>query len=128
LSEQNLAEIIRCIQLCLDCVDVCTATLGVKPPGGLRRRRHQAAAAGLRGHLHQLRRRVRAACPALRALPGLRAGLPALRAGLPRAPGRPEIAHRPFWRALAHPPPSPIPLRHHARYTAGMRSELPLYG
>ena len=29
LSEQNLAEIIRCIRLCLDCVDVCTATLGV---------------------------------------------------------------------------------------------------
>jgi ferredoxin len=87
LSEQNLAEIIRCIQLCLDCVDVCTATLGVKPPGGLRRRRHQAAAAGLRGHLHQLRRRVRAACPALRALPGLRAGLPALRASLPGTAG-----------------------------------------
>jgi hypothetical protein len=29
LSEQNLAEMVRCIRLCLDCVDVCTATLGV---------------------------------------------------------------------------------------------------
>src|SRR5437762_6594679 len=29
LSEQNLTEMVRCIRLCLDCVDVCTATLGV---------------------------------------------------------------------------------------------------
>ena len=29
LAEQNLAEMVRCIRLCLDCVDVCTATLGV---------------------------------------------------------------------------------------------------
>jgi Domain of Unknown Function (DUF326) len=29
LSEQNLAEMVRCIRLCLDCTDVCTATLGV---------------------------------------------------------------------------------------------------
>ena len=29
LSEQNLAEMVRCIRLCLDCVDVCTATVGV---------------------------------------------------------------------------------------------------
>ena len=29
LSEQDLAEIVRCIRLCLDCVDVCTATVGV---------------------------------------------------------------------------------------------------
>jgi hypothetical protein len=29
LSEQNLADMVRCIRLCLDCVDVCTATLGV---------------------------------------------------------------------------------------------------
>ena len=29
LGEQNLAEMVRCIRLCLDCTDVCTATLGV---------------------------------------------------------------------------------------------------
>ena len=28
LSEQDLAEMVRCIRLCLDCVDVCTATVG----------------------------------------------------------------------------------------------------
>jgi len=29
LSEQNVAEMVRCIRLCLDCVDVCTATARV---------------------------------------------------------------------------------------------------
>jgi hypothetical protein len=29
LSEQNLAEMVRCIRLCLDCTDVCAATAGV---------------------------------------------------------------------------------------------------
>ena len=29
LSEQNVTEMITCIRLCLDCTDVCTATLGV---------------------------------------------------------------------------------------------------
>jgi hypothetical protein len=29
LSEPNLAEMVKCIRLCLDCVDVCTATVGV---------------------------------------------------------------------------------------------------
>jgi hypothetical protein len=29
LSEQNVAEMVKCIRLCLDCVDVCTATVGV---------------------------------------------------------------------------------------------------
>ena len=29
LSEQNIAEMVKCIRLCLDCADVCTATLGV---------------------------------------------------------------------------------------------------
>ena len=29
LSEQNLTEMVRCIRLCLDCVDVCTATVAV---------------------------------------------------------------------------------------------------
>ena len=29
LREQDLAEMVTCIRLCLDCADVCTATLGV---------------------------------------------------------------------------------------------------
>jgi len=29
LSEPNVTEMVRCIRLCLDCVDVCTATVGV---------------------------------------------------------------------------------------------------
>ena len=29
LSEQNLSEMVKCIRLCLDCADVCTATVGV---------------------------------------------------------------------------------------------------
>ena len=34
LGEQNVAEMVRCIRLCLDCADVCTATAGVigRPP------------------------------------------------------------------------------------------------
>jgi len=29
LSEANLAEMVKCIRLCLDCTDVCTATAAV---------------------------------------------------------------------------------------------------
>ena len=29
LSEQNLAEMVTCIRLCLGCADICTATLGM---------------------------------------------------------------------------------------------------
>jgi hypothetical protein len=29
LSEQNLAEMVRCIRLCLNCTDICTATAAV---------------------------------------------------------------------------------------------------
>jgi hypothetical protein len=29
LSEQNVAEMVTCIRLCLECTDVCTATIGV---------------------------------------------------------------------------------------------------
>ena len=29
LAEQDLAEMVRCIRLCLDCTDICTATAGV---------------------------------------------------------------------------------------------------
>jgi hypothetical protein len=29
LNEQNLSELVKCIRLCLDCADVCTATVRV---------------------------------------------------------------------------------------------------
>ena len=29
LSEQNVAEMVTCIRLCLDCVDICATTAGV---------------------------------------------------------------------------------------------------
>ena len=29
LAEQNLADMVRCIRLCLDCADICTTTLRV---------------------------------------------------------------------------------------------------
>jgi hypothetical protein len=29
LSEPNLADMVRCIRLCLDCADICTAAVGV---------------------------------------------------------------------------------------------------
>ena len=29
LGEQNVTEMVRCIRLCLDCADICTATTGV---------------------------------------------------------------------------------------------------
>jgi uncharacterized membrane protein len=29
LGEQNVTEMVRCIRLCLDCADVCTAAMGV---------------------------------------------------------------------------------------------------
>ena len=29
LSEQNVTDMVKCIRLCLDCADVCTATVGV---------------------------------------------------------------------------------------------------
>ena len=29
LSEQNVSEMVRCIRLCLDCTDICTATAAV---------------------------------------------------------------------------------------------------
>jgi hypothetical protein len=29
LGEQNVTEMVKCIRLCLDCADICTATAGV---------------------------------------------------------------------------------------------------
>ena len=58
LSEQNLAEMVTCIRLCLNCTDVCAATgAGTQPPSWIRPRSHQAAAAILHRHLQKLRRR-----------------------------------------------------------------------
>ena len=95
LSEQNVTELVRCIRLCQDCADVCTAAAAVTsrqtdPDANVTKPLLEAC----EGRLQELRRRVRAACPDARALPGLRRSLLALRAGLPRAPGRHEIADR----------------------------------
>ena len=38
LSEQNVVEMVTCIRLCLDCVDVCTATSRALPLERLRER------------------------------------------------------------------------------------------
>ena len=57
LGEPNLAEMVTCIRLCLDCTDICTATAGVlSRPAGYDLQRYQAAGGGLRGHLPELRR------------------------------------------------------------------------
>ena len=82
LSEPNVAELVKCIRLCLECTDICGATVRVVS----RLAEYDANVAtpgGLRGHLQELRRRVRAACTDARALPRVRRGLPALRARLP---------------------------------------------
>ena len=97
LSEQNLTEMVKCIRLCLDCADVCTATVRVTS----RQTDYDANVSkpllkGLRGRVQELWRRVRAAFPDSRALPHLRRGLPALRGSLPGAPGRHEITGQPF--------------------------------
>ena len=56
LGEQDLTEMVRCIRLCLDCTDVCTATAGViSRPADYDADVTRAAAARLRGHLQELR-------------------------------------------------------------------------
>ena len=99
LSEHNLTEMVKCIRLCLDCADVCTATVGVTSRQTDYDANVTRPAGSLRGHMQELWRRVRAACPDSRALPRLRRGLPAVRAGLPGAPGRHEIGDRPSRRS-----------------------------
>ncbi len=94
---------------------------GHQPPGGLRRRCGQAAAAGLRGHLPQLRRRVRAPRPAPCAC-GLSRSLPALRAGLPGPPGCPGVRVSPFRRALAAAVIGPALHRRHTGDVQARRS------
>ena len=56
LSEQNVAELTKCIGLCLDCADVHGHAAGGPPPHRLRRQRDPTAATGLRGGLPELRR------------------------------------------------------------------------
>ena len=69
LAEEDVAEMRRCIRLCLDCGGVV--------PGALR----------------DLRRGVRAPRDAPRALPALRRGVQALRAGLLGGAGRNRIGN-----------------------------------
>jgi hypothetical protein len=85
LREQDLAEMVKCIRLCLDCVDVCTATAGVIS------RQTDYDADSTRPLLEACMASCKScgdeyegACAASRAVPGLRAGLP-------RVPGYPEI-------------------------------------
>ena len=84
LSEQNLAEMVKCIRLCLDCTDICTATAGVisrlaeYDPGTIRPLLEACVAIctscgdECERHAHMPHCRICAeACPALRArLPG----------------------------------------------------------
>ena len=52
LSEPNVADMVKCIRLCLDCADICTTTRGGhKPPDRLRRKRHPAAPRSLHRQL-----------------------------------------------------------------------------
>ena len=88
LSEQNVTEMVRCIRLCLDCVDVCAAAAGVltrqvEYDAGLTRPLLEACVAICRSCGDECERHATHA-----ALPGLRPGLPALRAGLPGAASR----------------------------------------
>ena len=93
LSEQNLAEMVKCIRLCLDCTDVCTATVGVisrqaEYDPGVTRPLLEACVAICKSCGDECERHAQHP----RALPGLRRGLPALRAGLPGAAGRLGVA------------------------------------
>ena len=96
LSEQNLTEMVKCIRLCLDCADVCTATVRVTS-------RQTEYDANVTKPLLEACVATCKSCgdsasgiPRLRALPHLRRGLPALRASMPGAPGHDQIAGQPF--------------------------------
>jgi hypothetical protein len=109
LSEQNLAELVKCIRLCLDCADVCTATARVTSrqteyDANLTRPLLEACAATSKSCGDECERhaQMHEHCRVCGR------GLPALRAGLPGAAGRHEIADRPCRRALA-PHPGSVP-------------------
>jgi hypothetical protein len=54
LSEQRVAELVKCIRLDLDCTDVCGHAAGAQPPDRVRCQPHPPAAAGLCGGLQEL--------------------------------------------------------------------------
>jgi hypothetical protein len=88
-AARNLAEMVKCIRLCLDCTDVCTATLGVVSrhtdyDPTITRPLLETCVATCKAAATNAR-----ATPALQALPGLRACLPPLRPSLPGTAGRP---------------------------------------
>jgi len=43
LSEQNLADMVKCIRLCLECTDICGATVAVVSRQPNTNQRHRAA-------------------------------------------------------------------------------------
>ncbi len=56
LSEENVTDLVKCIQLNLNCDDICvTAGRALSPPDRVRRQPHQGAARGLRADLPLLR-------------------------------------------------------------------------
>jgi len=126
LREQDLTEMVKCIRLCWDCADVCTATLGVVS----RQTAYDADVTrpllSLHRHVQELRRRVREACAAPRALPSLRRCLPALRASLPRTPG--SVVRPPNWGCITASParrPGIFSRAHRRRTTDGRTFEAP---
>jgi hypothetical protein len=97
MSEQNVTEMVKCIRLCLDCADVCTATVGVTSrqtdyDANVTKPLLEACVATCKSCGDECERhaQIHEHCR------GLRRGLPALRAGLPGAVGRHEIGDRPF--------------------------------
>ena len=93
LSEPQLAEMVTCIRLCLDCADICAASAGVVSrqaayDPGVVRPLLEACAASCRSCGDECEHH--AAHHA--ALPGLRRGVPALRAGLLGPAGRAALS------------------------------------
>ena len=107
LAEQNAIEMVMRIRLCLDCADICTATVGVTS----RQTEYNA----------NVTRPLLEACVAICKNSAMSAsGMPGCTgtagsaprpadagAGLPGVPGRHEIADRPFRRALLSHRPVP---------------------
>lgn len=109
---RSIGQCVDCAQTCTACADACLRRRepgqvhphlpglrrhlrryrpGAVPAYRVRRQPHPRHAPSVRDRLPVLRRRVRAARPDARALPGLRAGLPALRASLSGAALQPQL-------------------------------------
>lgn len=98
LAEHNVADLLTCIRLCLDCADVCYRHRSRhQPPDKRWRPVREALAGGLGGDLEELRSRMRQACSDARAPPDMRRGLPSVRAGLPGTSR--EVTSTPFQQA-----------------------------